>query len=227
MDEWELGPIRGSSAAVSDCSPSMSNAPSHPAVSPKRDRARVLVMDDDPSFRNLVSAVLRTRYLISVADDGLAGLQKIKESRPDVALIDVQMPGLDGLQTLAAIRKDPTLSHLWAIMLTADASRETVLAAIHAGADDYLIKTAFSKEEVVRKIDRLLERERSVAKSASPVVAGSPLVAAAPGLHHAPSDRNLAPESGEILNAPWTANLDLDRPFAKPPELQEILDSWD
>lgn len=231
LDEWLPFPIRGSPAAVSDSSPSMSYSPNKAAASPKRDRARVLVMDDDPAFRNLLSACLRTKYLISVASDGRAGLQKMKEYPPDIAIIDVQMPELDGLQTLTAMRKDPTLSDVWVIMLTADASRETVLAAVQSGADDYLIKTAFSKAELVRKIERLLLRERSGSKPA--MVAGAPM-AGVPGPHHVSPSRSMVIageigdcDSGEIPTGSLPSDSITDRSSTDPTHLQEILDSWD
>jgi len=68
------------------------------------------------------------------------------------------MPGWDGLQTLAAFRKEPSLAHVRTIVLTSDASRDTVLAAVQAGANDYMIKTGFSREEFDRKVARLLQR---------------------------------------------------------------------
>jgi DNA-binding response OmpR family regulator len=222
----------------------MSYNPDNPSFSPKRDRARVLVIDDDPTFRNLLAAILRSKYLISVASDGLAGLQKVKEYPPDIAITDVQMPGLDGLQTLAAIRKDPTLSRLWVIMLTGDASRETVLAAVRSGADDYLIKTALSKEEVLRKIDRLLQRERSEAKPVSLAPPASSYTnadrlatAGATDPHHPSSIRSMvtAPgmrlsansDSGEILTATLAGDSHADQASVDQSHLQEILDSWD
>jgi DNA-binding response OmpR family regulator len=209
-----------------------------------RDRARVLVIDDDPQYRSLLTFALRKHYLVSVACDGHSGLEKAKEHPPDVAIVDVQMPGLDGLQTLAAIRMDPALSGMWVIMLTADASRETVLAAVRAGAHDYLIKTAFSKDDVIRKIERLLQREKSEAKPFSHVSSTAQCVTAdvcattsVPGPHHASSTRGLvtAPgtclasdsESGEILTASLTDDSVTDRPSVDQTHLQEILDSWD
>lgn len=217
----------------------MSYDPENTAVSPNRDRARVLVIDDDPAYRNLLSAVLRKHYLVSVACDGNAGLQKAKGHPPDIAIVDVQMPVLDGLQTLAAIRKDTMLSGVRVIMLTGDASRETVLAAVHAGADDYLIKTAFSKDEVVRKIERLLQRNRSETKSlqAHGVTVDALAATGLPGPHHVSPVRSLVTtggsglstvsESGEILTAALPSDSVSDRPAADQTHLQEILDSWD
>jgi CheY-like chemotaxis protein len=210
-----------------DCSPFMSHdldtvdAPSMPA------RVRVLVIDDDPAYQRLLSTVLGKTYLVSVAGDGAEGLAKAKASIPDLAIIDVQMPGLDGLQTLTAIRADSSLAGVKIIMLTADASRDTVFAAVRAGADDYLIKTAFSQQELLRKMDRLLKWDRRVADMAARS-ASHPHEATPRGPHLAGGSRGLtgsavgAPESGEITTPATTGQPAVDQTH-----LQEILDSWD
>ena len=119
------------------------------------NRARILVIDDDPLFRSLIVSLLRKGSLVSVAGEGSEGFYKALEYPPDLVVIDIQMPGWDGLKTLKAFRSHPTLTHVKTLVLTSDASRETVLAAIHAGANDYLIKTSFSKEEFLQKLNRL------------------------------------------------------------------------
>ena len=119
-------------------------------------RARVLVIDDDPLFRNLVLTLLRKDYFVSVAADGDEGFFQALQEPPEVAIIDVQMPGWDGLRTLKAFRDHPALRGVKVIMLTSDPSRETVLAAIRAGADEYVIKTSFSRDEFMQKLERLL-----------------------------------------------------------------------
>jgi CheY-like chemotaxis protein len=120
-------------------------------------RPRLLVIDDDATFRNLLVSLLRKDYIVFVAADGLEGFQKAGESPPDLAVIDVQMPRLDGLKTLQAFRVHPHLKSVPVIMLTGDASRETVVAAVQAGATDYIIKTVFTKDDLIRKIRRALE----------------------------------------------------------------------
>ncbi|HBL42050.1 MAG TPA: response regulator, partial [Planctomycetaceae bacterium] len=86
--------------------------------SSEKTNARVLVIDDDPLFRNLMVSFLRREYFVSVASDGSEGFHKALEYPPDIAIVDVQMAVWDGLQTLKAFRSHPTLAHTRIIMLT-------------------------------------------------------------------------------------------------------------
>jgi DNA-binding response OmpR family regulator len=120
------------------------------------NRARVLVIDDDPLFRSLITSILRRDFLVSVAADGSDGYYKAIEHPPQLAFIDVQMPGWDGLRTLQAIRAHQALAAVPVMMLTSDASRQTVVAAIQGGANDYVIKTTLSRDELLKKTRRLV-----------------------------------------------------------------------
>lgn len=117
---------------------------------------RVLIIDDDPLIRALLVAALRKDCFVAVAAEGSEGFAKALEIKPDVAVIDVNMPGWDGLKTLESFRAHPNLRQTKIIMLTADASKQTVMAAVRAGANDYLIKTSFSKAEFYRKLNQLV-----------------------------------------------------------------------
>ena len=112
----------------------------------------ILVVDDDPLFRSLMVNVLRRDFTVSVASDGADGFYQALDQVPDVAVLDIQMPGWDGIKTLKAFRSHPLLASVKVIVLTSDSSRETVLAAMDVGADDYIIKTAFSRDEFRRKL---------------------------------------------------------------------------
>ena len=122
---------------------------------------RILIIDDDPQLRSLLQALLRRDYVVFVAADGEQGFQKARQHPPDVAIIDVQMQGWNGLRTLQAFRADESLADVRVMMLTGDATRETVTQAIEDGADDYVIKTSFSRDEFFAKIARLCELPHS------------------------------------------------------------------
>jgi CheY-like chemotaxis protein len=122
----------------------------------KSTATRVLIIDDDPLIRTLLVSALRKECFVAVAAEGAEGFSKALELRPDVAVIDVNMPGWDGLRTLEEFRAHSRLQSIKIIMLTADASKQTVMAAVRAGADDYLIKTSFSKADFYRKLNQLV-----------------------------------------------------------------------
>ena len=184
-------------------------------------RPRVIVIDDDPLFRNLLVSVLRKDFFVSVASEGSEGYYKAIEHPPDVAVIDVQMPGWDGLKTLKAFRAHQQLSHVLAVMLTGDASRETVMAAIQGGAHDYIIKTKFSREEFLAKLGRLLaSRDASPDAPEEPKPAPDAPIPAAPP---SPAQRpDLPPPPPPTCSAP------ADDPVPTPkPDLQAVLDAWE
>ncbi len=120
------------------------------------NRARVLIVDDDPLFRSLITSMLRRDFLVMVAADGSEGYYKALEHLPQLAIIDVQMPGWDGLRTVQAFRAHQTLAKVPVMMLTSDASRQTVVAAIQCGANEYVIKTTLSRDELLKKTRRLI-----------------------------------------------------------------------
>lgn len=131
-------------------------------------RHRVLIIDDEPAYRSQFTSFLRTHYLVFVAATGGEGFHKALEHTPDLAVIDMQMPGWDGLMTLRAFRGHPALKSVPIMIVSSDASRETVVAAIQAGANDYLLKLAINREEFLRKVEKLL-----TVRVAEPSAAGS------------------------------------------------------
>jgi DNA-binding response OmpR family regulator len=120
-------------------------------------RPRILLIDDDPFIRSLVTAFLRGEFLVSVATDGMQGLERALEDPPDLVIVDVEMPGWDGLETINQMRAKEALQRIPMMVLTGDASRETVMGAIKRGANDYLIKTSLTRDELVKKAHRLIK----------------------------------------------------------------------
>ena len=117
--------------------------------------ARILVVDDEPDIRFLVAELLRRAgYDVVQAEDGRAGLRAVHESRPDLVLLDVSMPELDGWQTLERIRD---LSDVPVVMLTARGEELERVRGLKAGADDYVTKP-FGRQELVARVQALLRR---------------------------------------------------------------------
>src|SRR5258708_7827812 len=120
------------------------------------NRPKVLIIDDDPSIRSLISFMLRRDYLAFLAADGKEGFRKALENPPQLVIIDIEMPGWNGLRTLEAFRANQYLSQIPIMMLTADATRATVATAIEKGANDYVIKSSLDKDELLTKALRLI-----------------------------------------------------------------------
>jgi len=120
--------------------------------------SRILVVDDDDDIRGLLRALLeRAGHVVTDASDGRAGLRELYAGSPDLVILDVAMPGLDGWETLERIRE---VSDVPILMLTArDAELERV-RGLKGGADDYVVKP-FGRQELVARVDVLLRRPRS------------------------------------------------------------------
>jgi CheY-like chemotaxis protein len=118
----------------------------------------VLIADDEASLRLLVSATLASdEYELVEATDGDEAWALIQQHRPEIALLDVQMPGRTGLELTRAIKADPALAHAYVILLTAQAREADVAAGREAGADQYLTKP-FSPLELLSVFERALSR---------------------------------------------------------------------
>jgi DNA-binding response OmpR family regulator len=118
--------------------------------------ALVLVADDDEDILLLVTARLRREgYELVQARDGEQALALARERRPDLAVLDVGMPGLDGLEVLGEIRRDPEIAATRVLLLTAKAQEQDVRRGFAAGADAYM-KKPFSPSELAAKVAELL-----------------------------------------------------------------------
>jgi DNA-binding response OmpR family regulator len=122
--------------------------------------ARILVADDDVDIRELVEFKLATlgHDIVAVAD-GAAAVDACRAQRPDLAVLDVMMPGVSGLEAIRVIRADPALADLPVILLTARAQDSDVETGFDSGADDYITKP-FSPRELAARVEALLERSR-------------------------------------------------------------------
>jgi len=119
--------------------------------------AKILVVDDEQSLLNLVTAYLRKEgYEVYTALDGPSGLKAARAFKPDLMVLDIMLPGLDGLEVLAQLRRE---SNVYVIMLTAKSEETDKIVGLSVGADDYLTKP-FSPRELVARIKAALRRLR-------------------------------------------------------------------
>ncbi len=119
--------------------------------------ARVLVVDDDPALRDGVGrALLAEGYATALANDGYEALARVREWQPDVVVLDILMPGIDGLEVCRRIREVDT--RLPILLLTAKDGAKDQITGLDAGADDYLVKP-FSIGVLTARLRALLRRE--------------------------------------------------------------------
>jgi two-component system, OmpR family, phosphate regulon response regulator PhoB len=120
----------------------------------------VLVADDDADIRDLVAFKLdQCGYKVITATDGPSALAAAAMQLPDLAVLDVTMPGMSGIDVCRALRDDPATADMAIIVLTARAQEADVEAGFNAGADDYVAKP-FSPRELVSRVEALLARVR-------------------------------------------------------------------
>jgi putative two-component system response regulator len=103
--------------------------------------SKILIVDDEPAGRFTLESILEEQgYQIEMAESGLEALEKAYQLLPDVILLDVMMPGMDGFEVCQRIRKDPVLAEIPILMLTALDDRKSFLRGLESGADDYITK---------------------------------------------------------------------------------------
>jgi two-component system response regulator ResD len=124
-------------------------------------RGSVLVVDDEPTIGEIVSRYLeRAGYETHVAADGPAALAAVARHRPDLVVLDLMMPGLDGLEVLRRMREQPE-RRIAVILLTAKGEESDRITGLRLGADDYVVKP-FSPGELVARVDAVLRRVDTV-----------------------------------------------------------------
>lgn len=118
---------------------------------------KILVCDDERHIVRLIQVNLeRQGYTVSTAFDGKEGLEKIRAEKPDLVVLDVMMPYMDGFEVLKTIRREPETENLPVIMLTAKAQDKDVFEGYHYGADMYLTKP-FNPMELVTFVKRITQ----------------------------------------------------------------------
>ena len=128
--------------------------------------AHVLVVEDEPDIRNLIVFHLsREGFRCRTAASGEEALGEIKAGRPDLIVLDLMLPGLDGLEVCRRLRRDPASAGLPVIMLTAKADEVDRVVGLEMGADDYVVKP-FSPKELVARVRAVLRRTRGPAPTA-------------------------------------------------------------
>src|SRR3989344_4991434 len=117
----------------------------------------VLVVEDDEFLRELIVTKLKQEKLtILEAINGKDGLQKMREMHPDLVLLDLILPGMDGFEVLRAAQSDPTISNISVVVLSNLGQKEDIDRAKECGAKGYLVKAQFTPSEIVQKVHAFL-----------------------------------------------------------------------
>jgi DNA-binding response OmpR family regulator len=131
---------------------------------------RLLIIEDELPMRTALADVLTAEgYRVLTAPDGESGLQRVLDEKPDLILLDIMMPKMDGYAVCAELRR--LGNHVPILMLTAKGQVEDRVTGLDAGADDYLVKP-FSTEELLARVRAMLRRVQRQSRAATALVLG-------------------------------------------------------
>ena len=116
----------------------------------------ILIVDDDPMIRKLIATTLEdiSGYRLQEAGDGVEAIERAVTTRPEIVFLDVDMPGLNGIEACRRLRSDPATAGATIVMLTGDSGPQAEHGALAAGADLFLTKP-FSPLHLLRLVDRI------------------------------------------------------------------------
>ena len=119
---------------------------------------KILIIEDDKFLRELiVSKLTKEDYEVFEAVDGEEGIKKTREEKPDLVLLDLILPGIDGFEVLSQMKGDPVVSSIPVVILSNLGQREDIEKGLTLGATDYMIKAHFTPREIIEKIKSILK----------------------------------------------------------------------
>lgn len=122
-----------------------------------KENAHVLIVEDDTFLSNIYKTKFEFEgFKVTTAENGEVGLAEAKKKQPDIILLDILMPKLDGFGVLEAVKKDKTISSIPVILLTNLGQKDDIQKGLELGAKDYIIKAHFKPSEVVEKVRKVL-----------------------------------------------------------------------
>lgn len=121
---------------------------------------KILIIEDDPFLSEMyVAKFTQVNFEVEVAIDGQEGLRKIEKNKPDLILLDIVLPKMDGFEILEKIKNNPQLKKIPVVLLTNLGQRNEVEKGLGLGADEYIIKAHFTPTAVVAKVKEILARK--------------------------------------------------------------------
>lgn len=121
---------------------------------------KVLIIEDDPPYRKIYKKKFEVSgYAVEVAEDGIEGLKKMRAFQPDIVLVDLMMPRMDGFHVLDAAHADPSLQSIPAIVLTNLSSTDSAQRALEKGALVILVKSDIEPDAIVKKANEIITKK--------------------------------------------------------------------
>ena len=142
-----------------DCSASISEADDADDDNQSDTRQLVLIVEDNADVAEYMTMLLKTRYRLAIAHDGMEGLEVATQLVPDIIVTDVMMPRMDGYELCQAVKQSDVLNHIPVIIVTAKTTQTDKLRGLQLGVDAYIYKP-FDAEELAVSVDNLLEKSR-------------------------------------------------------------------
>lgn len=142
-----------------DCSASISEADDADDDNPSDTRQLVLIVEDNADVAEYMTMLLKTRYRLAIAHDGMKGLEMATQLVPDIIVTDVMMPRMDGYELCQAVKQSDVLNHIPVIIVTAKTTQADKLRGLQLGVDAYIYKP-FDAEELAVSVGNLLEKSR-------------------------------------------------------------------
>jgi len=122
-------------------------------------KIKILLVEDDPFLLSMYNTKFEMEnFKVVTADDGEKGLKLALKEIPDIILLDIMLPKMDGFEVLRALKADETVKRIPVLLLTNLSQKEKIKEGLALGADDYLIKAHFMPSEVVEKIKKLINK---------------------------------------------------------------------
>jgi len=127
---------------------------------------KILIIEDDRFLRQLISKKIgQEGYDVVEAVDGEEGIKKVETEKPDLILLDLILPGVDGFEVLSRVKKNSNTKHIPVIILSNLGQKEDVDRGLNLGAEDFLIKAHFTPTEIIIKIRNILIAAKTKTKS--------------------------------------------------------------
>jgi two-component system cell cycle response regulator len=145
-------------------------------------RQKVLVVDDSRVNVKMLEEYLKDEYEVLKAYSGEEALNKVKDNSPDLILLDIMMPGIDGYEVCERLKADPETSFIPIVMVTSLEKEEQKIKGLELGAEDYIVKP-FSPGELLARVERVLSRPgMAPLKGNSPLILGDLVIDPSPKL---------------------------------------------